>query len=209
MVEELIKKQIQYFRGNIIEAKMAYQSWKMIYHARAIPIVGQELADRYVKIQKYYPNFFITAERVYLMAYVMLLCHAFDDKRNDSYSLDKLGKAEYDEFMASVDNKSVVSQLKFARHKLFAHRDNKINPEDIKLPSLEILDNFFNAVEALYNKITARIEDSNTMFNNANDIKYEIERLYLDIERARAVPLIEVEIKQILDKNSGRISSKV
>lgn len=88
----LNKKDItDYFRSNIFESLAAYTGWKIIKSSKSNGIVSQEMAERYVSIQKDYPMFFNLAEQAFLMQFVMLSLRSFDyDPRSHSlYKVDE------------------------------------------------------------------------------------------------------------------------
>jgi hypothetical protein len=161
----------KYFLSNIFEARSAYEEWKMIFCARSFKIIGKELAENYVKIQKYHPSFFVITERACLITFVMLICHIFDN-RLDSCSLGKVNETEYEKFVSQ--NEEIIKQLKKVRNKIFAHRDIEINPKDIRIPSIEKMDDFFSEINGLYNRISKEVDNSIAIFDRALEIKSEI-----------------------------------
>ena len=92
------KEITDYFRSNIFEASSAYNGWKMLFLSRSKGVVSNEMAERYVEIQKYHPQFFSLTERAFLIDFVLLILHSFD-KRDDSFSLYKVNKKETDDFV--------------------------------------------------------------------------------------------------------------
>ena len=177
----------------------------MICYAKSSRIVGKELAENYVKIQNYHPNFFVMTERAYLITFVMLICHVFDD-RLDSCSLNKVGEVECEKFVSQ--NEKIVKQLKKVRNKIFAHRDIGINSKDIKIPSIEKMDDFFSEIENLYNKISKKINNSTAIFS-ALKIKDDIENLYMNLERGESIRKKEINIEWMWRKDSNKISDKI
>lgn len=200
------QKIIEYFRSNIFQAKSSYIQWKMIFGARSTGIVGNKMANRYLEIQKNYPNFFVLTEASCQMTFVTLICHVFD-KREDSMSFEKLGKEDFDNFVET--NNDVIKKLKKFRHKLIAHRDLTIDPKDILIPSIQDIDAFFINLEELYNHFSSKIDNSNTLFINADDLKNEIEILYMSIERGEQIRKKEIDIKYLWEDNPDKISNKI
>jgi len=199
---------LTYFRSNIFEAKSAYNAWKMIFGSRADGIVSKEMADKYVKIQKYHPSFFGIAERSFLISWIILVLHSFD-RHDCSYSLKKVDSDLFDEFLSDQSNQNVIKQLKTLRDKLFAHRDTDAKLDDIKIPSMIDVDDFFRRLEDFYNKLCKIKEDSTTLFRNTEDIKHDIENLFMNLERGENVRLKEIDIEWVWEKNSNKASDKI
>jgi hypothetical protein len=197
---------IKYFLTNIFEAKSTYEEWKMICFAKSSVIVGKELAENYVKIQNYHPQFFVTTERACLLTFVVLVCHAFDN-RLDSFSLDKADKNDYKNFISQ--NKEVIDHLKKARNKIFAHRDIEIKPEDMTIPGVEKMDDFFKKLSELYSRISRKVDKSVATFDNASKIKNDIENLYMNLEKGESIRRKEIDINWLWKKDSNKISDKV
>lgn len=195
---------VNYFLRNIFESKCAYEAWKTLYYSRVTNVVGKEMADRYVKIQNYHAVFFKITERSCLKNFVISVCHAFDS-RPDSLSLKKADKIEYDNFFKN--NSATIKQLQRVRHKIFAHRSNKLNAEDLQIPSIDKLDIFFDELEKVYNLISVKISKSSASFRNALDMKYDIENLYMNIERGESIRKKEIDIEWAWKKNKNSISS--
>lgn len=188
-----IHKEItDYFRLNIYEAMSAYSAWKMISHSKWIGVVTEEMAERYAEIQRYHPNFFISAERAFLVDFVMMSLHSFD-KRDDSYSLYKVDREATEKF--EQNNINVIKPLRDARHKIFAHRDIYTSIQEYKIPSVIDLDNFFKNLIEFYNKLTSIVDDSSTRFSNAEEIKHDIELLFMNLYRGESMRKKEIDIK--------------
>jgi len=194
------KEIIRYFRNNIFEAYDSYCAWKMIYHVRSKDIVALEMAERYVSIQKQYHCFFISTERAHLIRFVTLACHPFD-KRKDTLSLDKLDKKKTEEF--EKNNKKVIESLLAVRHNVFAHRNEKIE-QGFDLPSINDLDEYFTNLFKFYNSITSEKEDSMTLFDGADDVKRDMENIYMNLERGEAARLKEIDIKLMWEENKKK-----
>ena len=204
MDENENKKEIlDYFRSNIFEAFSAYNGWKMICHSKSKGIVSQEMADRYVEIQNYHPNFFVSTERAFLVSFVMLSLHSFD-KRDDSFSLYKVNEDETKKFVE--DNNKVIENLRTVRNELFAHRDNLANTNKYNIPSIIDLDQFFKNLIEFYNKLTSVVYDSSTTFTNAEEIKRDIELLFMNLYRGNAVRKREIDIKWLWEENKKKAS---
>lgn len=197
---------IKYFLGNIFEAKSHYTGWKMICHARSIGIVSKEMAERYVAIQKQAGSFFTLADRAFLISFIMLICHVFD-KRSDSMSLEKVDKALYNKFF--TENKKVIDALKKARDNIFAHRNIQIDPKEIVIPSVDDLDNFFSNLEKLYNSLSSKIDNSSAWFDNVENLKREIELVYMNLDRGEMMRRKEIDIEWMWEKDPNKISDKI
>lgn len=197
---------VKYFLGNIFEAKSHYTAWKMICHARSIGIVSKEMAERYTAIQKQAGSFFILAERAYLISFVMMVCHVFD-KRSDSMSLEKVDDDLYRLFFRK--NKKVIEVLKKARNNIFAHRNIQIDPREIVIPSVDDLDNFFSNLEKLYNDLSSKIDNSSAWFDNVQNLKREIERVYMNLDRGEMQRKKEIDIEWMWEKDPNKISDKI
>lgn len=198
------KKIANYFRSNIFEAFSAYNAWKMIAFSKSNGIVSNEMAERYVEIQKYHANFFVIAERSFLINFVILILHSFD-KRDDSYSLYKIDRAATDKFIN--DNQKVLDELKNLRNKLFAHRDNDVDLNKYKIPSINDLDKLFQNLIVFYNKLTRTIDDSTTRFTSAEEIKRDIELLLQNIYRGETVRKLEIDIEWMWEKDDKKASN--
>lgn len=198
------KKIADYFRSNIFEAFSAYNAWKMIAFSKSNGVVSNQMAERYVEIQKYHANFFIIAERAFLINFVIFILHSFD-KRNDSYSLYKIDQTATDRFINN--NKKVLDELKNLRNKLFAHRDNDASSNQYKIPSINDLDNFFENLITFYNQLTSAIDDSTTQFTNATEIKRDIELLLQNIYRGETVRKLEINIEWMWEKDDKKASN--
>ncbi|MBC7766710.1 hypothetical protein H7Y21_01825 [Arenimonas sp.] len=201
------KKIIEYFVGNIFEAKSYYTQWKMIAYAKSITIVGESMVKRYLEIQQSYPGFFMTTERASLISFVTLIHHNFDDTRTDNMSLDKVDKEIYDKF--KTENFEVIKKLKDVRNKLFAHKSMTVDPKDLEVPSLVDLDNFFVNLEGFFNILNAKVNNSTTWFDNVYTLKNEIEILYMSIERGEEIRKKEIDIRYLWEENPNKISNKI
>lgn len=199
---------LTYFRSNIFEAKTSYNAWKMLYCSKSKNIVGEKMADRYVKIQKNHNNFFGIAERSFFISWVILILHAFD-KNNKSYSLKKVDLQLYDSFLSEHNNQSMIDNFKTVRDKLLAHRDGDVKPEDRKMPSIDETDKFFDRLEEFYNKLCGLKENSSTSFQNTEEVKRDTERLFINVERGENIRLKEIDIKYNWEEDDNKVSNKI
>lgn len=197
------KKITDYFRSNIFEAFSAYNGWKMIFLSRSKGVVSDEMAERYLEIQRYHPQFFSLTERSFLINFVLLILHPFD-RRDDSFSLYKVNKEETENFVEN--NKVVIKKLKDLRHKVFAHKDIHTNASDYEIPSVIDLDNFFEKLIIFYNKLTFSVDDSSTIFSNAKEVKQQIELLFMNLYRGEAVRKKEIDLEWKWQKNNKKAS---
>jgi len=197
------KEITDYFRSNIFEAFSAYNGWKMIFLSKSKGVVSNEMAERYVEIQKYHPQFFSLTERAFLVDFVLLILHSFD-KRDDSFSLYKVNEKETEDFVEN--NKVVISKLKALRNKIFAHRDIYTNANDYQIPSAIDLDKFFDNLIIFYNKLTSKVDDSSTNFSNAKEIKQQIEFLFMNLYRGETMRKKEIDIKWKWTENNKKAS---
>ncbi len=206
-MEKLAKKEItDYFRSNIFESILAYSAWKMILGSRSTGMISADMVERYVKIQKYHPDFFLSTERAFLFQFVIQVLHSFDP-RTDSASLYKVDKDETEKFV--LENRKVINALRDVRNKIFAHRDIKASQEklnDFKIPSMNDLDQFFKNLIIFYNSLTNTIDGSSTMFNNAYEIKHDIENLFMNIQRGETVRKEEIDLKWMWLENNKKAS---
>ena len=178
----------------------------MIYHARSNGIVSKEMAERYVAIQKQAGSFFTLTERAFLISFVMLIGHVFD-KRSDSMSLDKVDKTLYNKFFD--ENKKVIEALRKARNNIFAHRNIQIDPKEIIIASVDDLNNFFSNLEKLYNELSSKIDNSSAWFDNVEDLKREIEFVYMNLDRGEIVRRKEIDIEWMWEKDPNKISDRI
>jgi len=199
------KKQItDYFRSNIFEALSLYTAWKMLSHSKSTGVVSEQMAHRYVEVQNYHSNFFGAAERAFLVSFVMLVLHPFDS-RDDSFSLYKVDKAATEEFVTS--NESVMDALRALRNKLFAHRDSSTSPsKNFTIPSAVNMDKFFEDLINLYNKFTSIVDRSTTTFQNATEVKRDIELLFMNLYRGEAMRKKEIDIEWTWEKDNKKAS---
>ncbi len=136
----------------------------------------------------------------------MLACHVFD-KRSDSMSLEKVDKTLYNKFFN--ENKKVIDALKKARDNIFAHRNIQIDPKEIVIPSIDDLDNFFSNLEKLYNKLSSKIDNSSAWFDNVENLKREIELVYMNLDRGEMMRRKEIDIEWMWEKDPNKISDKI
>lgn len=197
------KEITDYFRSNIFEAFSAYSGWKMLFLSKSKLVVSEEMAERYVEIQKYHPQFFGLTERAFLVDFVLLILHSFD-KRGDSFSLYKVNEKETDDFVKN--NKAVISKLKALRNKIFAHKDIYTSASDYQIPSAIDLDNFFDNLIIFYNKLTSTVDDSSTTFTNAKEVKQQIEFLFMNLYRGETMRKKEIDIKWKWAENNKKAS---
>lgn len=200
------KKILKYFLENIFEAKSYYTGWKMIYHARSNGVVSKEMAEKYTNIQQQAGSFFILIERACLVSFITLICHAFD-KRSDSMSLEKTDRILYNNFFN--ENKKVIGDLKKARDNIFAHRNIQIDPKEIIIPSIDDLNHFFKNLEKVYNQISSKIDGSSAWFDNIENLKREIELVYMNLDRGEMMRKKEIHINHSWKENGEKISDKI
>jgi len=208
MIEQkLTKKEItDYFRSNIFESILAYSAWKIILGSRSTGMIPADMVERYVKIQKYHPEFFMSVEYSFLFQFVIKVLHSFDF-REDSFSLYKINKETTKKFV--LENKKIIKSLRDVRNKIFAHRDTEINQETLKkytIPPMNDLDQFFQNLIDFYNSLTSIVDRSSTVFDNAYDIKNDIENLFMNIERGETIRKKEIDIKWQWSENSKKAS---
>jgi hypothetical protein len=202
----IAKKEItDYLRSNIYEAIAAYTGWKILKSSTSDGIVSLETAERYVGIHNNYPDFFSQIERAFLIQFVMLSLHSFD-RDNRTLSLYNIYKNETEQF--KFDNTDVLDKLYLLRDKLFAHRD-RVLPTDILIPSIHELDQFFKKLINFYNTITLVVDRSNTIFSNAEDIKNDIEYVFMDLYRGDYYRKRVDQADFLWEKNSGKVSDVV
>lgn len=195
------KKDItDYFRSNLFESLATYTGWKIIKSSKSNGIVSQEMAERYIGIQKDYPNLFSFTEQAFLMQFVMLSLHSFDSDTR-SHSLYKVDERKTKTFIQQ--NKKVLDMLFDLRNKLFAHKDATLGTS---IPSINDLDQFFKNLMAFYNELTAVIDDSSTMFSNAEEIKHDMEYLFMNLYRGEHSRKFENDMEWSWEKSSGKVS---
>lgn len=202
--KETNKKIIDYFKSNIFEAFSSYNGWKMICHSRSDGVVSKEMAEKYTEIQKYHPEFFVMAERNFLISFVMLSLHSFD-KRDDSFSLYKIEKEKTENFVNQ--NNDVLEKLKTLRHKLFAHRDINMPLDQFIIPSVDDLDNFFEKLMKFYNELSYGVSNSTVIFDNSLEIKRDIELMFQNLYRGEAMRRLEIDIEWMWEKDEKKASN--
>ena len=100
--------------------------------------------------------------------------------------------------MFVLENRQVIDSLRNVRNKIFAHRDIWLNQESLKefkIPSMIDTDQFFKNLIIFYNSLTNIVEGSLTMFDNVDDIKSDIEYLFMNIQRGETVRMEEINIE--------------
>lgn len=196
-------KEIKYFRDCIWEAKCAYNAWKMIVYAQSSEIVGPR-AHEYVAIQNYHPHFFQIVRSALLTRFTILLMHVFE-KRKDSLSLIKIiAPDEVAPFMEI--HQETIDKIEKFRHERLAHR-KKDSLEDIyQIPSVDNMTSFFHDLEHIYNKLSSAVEKSSTYFQGADDVKRDIELLYMNLERGEVIRKKEIDIKWLWEEGDNQIS---
>lgn len=197
------KETTDYFRSNIFESLAAYTGWKIIKSSKSNGIVSQDMAERYVGIQKDYPNFFSLAEQAFLIQFVMLSLHSFDSDTR-SHSLYKVDEKKTRTFIRQ--NKKVLGMLFDLRNKLFAHKDATLGTSRFTISSINDLDQFFKNLMAFYNELTAIVDDSSTVFSNAEEIKHDMEYLFMNLYRGEHSRKFESDIEMSWEKSSEKIS---
>lgn len=197
------KEITDYFRANIFESLSFYSAWKMLDYSKSTGVVSKEMAVRYVEIQNYHKSFFITTGRAHLIAFVIQTLHSFDRNEN-SYSLFKVDEKEVGQFLEQ--NSSVIKELRSVRNKVFAHKDSRGNPQKYKIPSLIRLDAFFKNLVELYNRLTRKVSNSTTMFDNAEGIKRDIELMFMNLYRGENIRLKEIDIEWLWEKDDSKAS---
>ncbi|MFA6136055.1 MAG: hypothetical protein WC705_01735 [Candidatus Paceibacterota bacterium] len=205
MSKELSHKEItDYFRSNIYEAISSYNAWKMLSYSKSNKVVSDDMAKRYLEIQNYHPGFFATAERAFLVDFVIMSLHPFDH-RDDSYSLYKINKEDTEDFINN--NESVVAALRNLRNKLFAHRDADINnTKNLIIPSVVNQNKYFENLIDFYNKLTSVVDESSTNFVNAKEIKLDIENLFMNLYRGEAIRKKQIDIEWLWEKDNKKAS---
>ncbi len=181
---------VDYFRSNLFESISAYNAWKMVVYSKSKEIFSEEMARRYLEIQKYHSSFFPLIERTFLSHFVLMSLHSFD-KTNNSFSLYMVDELKTENFVKK--NFNVISDLRNIRNKIFAHRD--IERKKYKLPPLSDLNNFFENLKNFYNNLTRSVDSSLTRFENAEEIKYDIELLFMNLYRGESIRKKEICIK--------------
>jgi hypothetical protein len=201
------KKEItDYFRSNIFEAYGAYLAWKMIAHSKSMGIVPKEMAERYVEIQNYHAGFFVSAERAFLINFVLLSLHPFDTDTR-AFSLLNVDAGKTKAFIEA--NKFTLDMLYPLRNKIFAHGDTKVKPSTLdqyKIPSVEDLDQFFKNLIQFYNELTLVVDESTTIFSNAEDAKNDIEYLFMNLYRGEHARRQEDDIKYLWEESNKKAS---
>lgn len=210
-MEEEKKITTDHFRQNIFEAYSHYTVWKVIAFSKNITLVGEEMAEKYVEVQTYHNAFFAISERASLMAFVMLVLHPFDTDHR-SFSLYQVDNEKTRIFVEK--NENVIKALRLVRNKVFAHSDKpeksgSTNTQDYPLPSIEKLDQFFVDLTDFYNDLCREVDQSFTIFDNAKDLKHDIDSLFMNIYRGEKARKTEIDIEYNWSKNKKKISEKI
>ena len=200
------KEIIDYFRSNIFEAYSHYNVWKVIAYSKSKGVVTEVMANKYVEIQKYHNSYFSITERASLLSFVILILHPFDTD-NRANSLYKADNNKTKKFVK--DNKATIRELSLVRNKVLAHRDievNSVNIHKYEIPSIDRLDIFFKNLIIFYNQICNEVDDSSTIFDNAVDLKHDVERLFMSLYRGEKMRIAETDIDYFWNENNKKIS---
>lgn len=192
---------------SIFEAKQAYTIWKVIAYSRSTSVVSEELAHKYVEIQKTAPAFFIITERACLVTFVLFILQPFD-RDGRAYSLLKIDREKTNAF--EIKHADVFQSLKIVRDKLFAHKDEVKSETDFKaeLPPIEKLDAFLDELYGFYNSITHEIQNAATIFDaSTDDLLDEIEGLFINIARGDEMRRAEIDKRWRWLENDKKMST--
>ncbi|HET8581342.1 MAG TPA: hypothetical protein VFL98_02660 [Candidatus Paceibacterota bacterium] len=191
---------IEYFRTNLFETLQAYTAWKMLWDAKKIGIVPEQMTHKYVSILNIHHNAFAIFEHASAFMWVTMLLHAFD---SDHRAMSLL-KIDADAMAALKEEySSELEKLKTQRDQFFSHRD--IDATLPQLPSIERTDELMRDLQGLYNKITKAHDSSSTIFNQ-DDMKHDIENMYWNIERGENIRQKEIEVKWKYRESGSLIS---
>lgn len=203
-MSSISKKDVtDYFRSNIFESLAAYTGWKIIKASQSSGIVPENMAIRYVEIQKDYHNFFGVTERAFLVQFVVLLLHSFDSDTR-SHSLYKIDQQETEKFIQR--NEKVLDMLFDLRNKLFAHKDSTFGTNRFTIPSIDDLDRFFKNLIDFYNQLTAIVDKSGTIFSNAEEIKHDLEYLFMNLYRGELTRKNVINADWSWEEDKGKVS---
>lgn len=197
--------ELKYFRDNIYVSKSAYNGWKMLRYSRSKDTVGEELVNRYIEIYTCYPEFFVITERSFLITWVTQVLHPFDGHPL-AMSFRKLSENKLEDFLSKNNHQEIYRKLKDVRDKLFAHRDKDIDGLDLSIPPIDQMDLFFDELEKLYSDITREIDNSSTTFMNTDNIKHQVESLFMNLERGEAQRRKEIDINYMWRENKNKAS---
>ncbi len=193
---------LDYFRSNLFEAFAAYNAWKTLAFSKSTELLGQEKANKYVKIQNYHAQFFTITEKSLMVNFIVSTLHAFDKHYKEPYSLYLYDDEKTKEFVAA--NKVIIDELFSVRNKVLAHRDQ--DAQNYKIPSVERMDKFYISMFKFYNELTNEFERSSTMFDNAEEVSRDIENLFMNLERGETIRLKEIDIKWLWEQDDKKIS---
>lgn len=198
------KKEItDYFRSNIFEAYGAYLAWKMIFGSKSTGLLSKEMVERYVEIQNYHSEFFVSTERAFLINFVLLSLHPFDSD-NRAFSLRKVDAQKTEVFIQN--NESILNMLYALRNKIFAHRDANVDLSEYKIPSINDLDQYFKNLIQLYNELMVVTDGSSTIFSNAEEIKTDIEYLFMNLYRGECTRKQNIDIQYSWEESRNKAS---
>lgn len=140
------------------------------------------------------------------MAFIILVLHPFD-KDDRSFSLFKVDKKKTDDFI--TENQDIIDELLLVRNKVFAHSDMPNGESTIKsylVPSVDRLDIFFKNLTAFYNELCRNTDQSFTIFDNADDVKHDVEGLFMNLYRGEHARLTEIDVEWDWEKDDKKIS---
>ena len=93
------------------------------------------------------------------------------------------------------------------RNKLFAHKDQTLGTSRFTIPSINDLDQFFKNLMAFYNELTAVVDDSSTIFSNAEEIKHDMEYLFINLYRGtQTQEELETDPRFVWEKSNEKVS---
>ncbi|MBU4480248.1 hypothetical protein KKG48_02285 [Patescibacteria group bacterium] len=197
------KEAINHFRLSIIDAKLSYTLFKLLYQSRAESIVGKQLFEKYFWVQKQH-NIFKLIEHNAVEVFVVKILHGFDNNDN-ALTLRDIDEDAYAKFIEREENKHILDKIRRLRRKSVAHFDKK-QPTDKKLPTFKEIDTFFINLQQFYNDLCGKIESSVTIFKQDEDLKRELEKVLKNLYVGEKIRLLNIELEYDWEKNPKKIS---
>jgi len=194
-----IKNMIELLSMRMHSAYMSYYFWKWLEQARNVNI-GEEKANRNLKIMNHQKNFFHTVLRSSFYSFVIDLC-IFFDRQQPALSIDKLislVKLDTEEISKINEIRELqkinIENLKNIRDKEIAHLDLNVDRSENKNIIYIEVENLFNGVQEIFNIITKRFDNSIWSWNTFdNQVDHEMNWLFDNLERGEQKRMAEVE----------------
>lgn len=201
-------KHLELLRNALVELNLTYTAWKSLVWSRCIDITNFEVANVYTESRNCYGGFFHIVEHALQKSFVTLAVGIFDgDTRTNSV---RVFPVEQESFLSK--NKTVFEKFKYARDKLYSHRDVDAITEtaSYSLAELTEIDEFIENIKEFYNKLTGEHLDSSTYFDlSANAVIGDVDNLLIDAYFGYSSRKVVVYKKLLAHKEVEKMDSNI